>query len=159
MAIGCANAQSPYTENTFVLDEPANQPTATLADVHWLVGSWAGDAFGATFEEVWNPPSADSMVGMVKYLDGDQVSFYELMLIVEEQASLNLKVKHFDADFSAWEEKGEFVNFPLVKLEVDAIHFHGLSFYRKNDDELHAFLVIRGKEGVREEKMVYRRRR
>ena len=53
-------AQSLRTEHTYRLDESETRPTASLADVSWLVGSWSGEAFGSNFEEVWNPASAGS---------------------------------------------------------------------------------------------------
>lgn len=150
-----ALAQSSRTEHTYRLDDPANRPAASLADVSWLVGSWAGEAFGGEFEEVWNPPSAGSMVGMFKVLQGDEVSFYELMLLIKDGDSLNLLVKHFSEDFSAWEDKQEHVTFRLVKIEKDAIHFSGLSFYRINPNEIHAYIVLKSGEKSREEKLVY----
>lgn len=156
---GTAAAQSLRTEHTFKLDDPDQRPAGTLADVSWLTGTWTGEAFGKTFEEVWNPPSAGSMVGMFKLLDGDEVAFYELVLLVEEEGSLSLKVKHFNADFTAWEEKADYVDFRLVKVEDDAVHFSGVSFYRIGDDEIHAYLVLRSGEEIREEKLLYRRRR
>ncbi len=158
IAAGNAAAQSPRTEHTFKLDDPDKRPPATLADVGWLVGSWTGEAFGSTFEEVWNPPSAGSMVGMYKVLNGDEVSFYELLLLVEEEGSLSIKVKHFNPDFSAWEEKADYVNFRFIKKEDDAIHFSGISFYRISDHEIHAYLVMKNEGKIREEKMIYRRR-
>ncbi len=145
-------------EHTFQLD--GNMPAqATLEDVSWLVGSWEGEAFGERFEEVWNPASNGSMVGMFKVLKGeDSVNFYELMLLVEEQGSLSLKVKHFGEDFTAWEEKDDMVTFRLVKLQPDAIHFSGLSFYRLDDNHIDGYIAIRNNKGeVREEKLVYRR--
>jgi hypothetical protein len=153
-----ANAQTQRTEHTFKLDDPDNRPAATLDDVSWLVGSWSGEAFGNTFEEVWNPPSAGSMIGFFKLLSGDEVAFYELLLLVEEQGSLSLKVKHFSADFTAWETKEDYVTFRFVKAEENALHFSGMSFYRVDDDTMHAYLVMRSGEEVREEKLVYRRR-
>jgi hypothetical protein len=155
---GSAWAQSPRTEHTFQLDDPANQPSATLKEVAWLVGDWVGSAFGAQIEEVWNPPSAGSMVGLFKVIRDEQVSFYEIMLLVEEGDSLNLKVKHFNADFSAWEEKTEHVTFPLVAIEQDAIHFSGLSFYRNGPDEFVGYVAMRYGDEVREEVLEYRRR-
>ena len=152
-----AFAQSPRTEHTFKLDDPDVRPPATLEDVSWLVGSWEGEAFGSTFEEVWNPPSAGSMVGFFKVISDDQVSFYELLLLVEEEGSLSLKVKHFNPDFSAWEEKEDYVNFPFVKVEDDALHFAGISFYSLGDNEIHAYLVMRHGDEIREEKIVYHR--
>jgi len=150
-------AQSLRTEHTYRLDESETRPTASLADVSWLVGSWSGEAFGSNFEEVWNPASAGSMVGMWKLLKDDQIVFYELMLLVEEEGSLSIKVKHFSEDFTAWEDKKEFVQFRLVKIAADEIHFAGISFYRINDDEIHAYIVMKHDGEVREEKMTYMR--
>ena len=122
-----------------------------------LVGSWTGTAFGGTIEETWNPPSAGSMVGLFKLMHDDAVSLYEIMLIAEEEGTINLKVKHFNADFSAWEDKEDYTNFRFIKAEVDAIHFSGISFYKVSEDELNAYLVMRNGDEIREEKIVYRR--
>lgn len=158
LAAGNSGAQSAHTEHTLRLDDPDVRPPATLADVSWLAGSWSGEAFGDRFEEVWNPPSAGSMVGMFKLLKDGEVAFYELVLLVEEEGSLSLKVKHFNADFSGWEDKEDYVDFRFVKAGDDAIHFSGISFYRISDDEMHAYLVLHNKEGrTWEEKLVYRR--
>jgi hypothetical protein len=152
-----ALAQTQRTEHTFELDDPDDRPTATLDDVSWLVGSWSGEAFGSRFEESWNPPSAGSMIGFFKLLSEDQVAFYELLLLVEEEDSLSLKVKHFNADFTAWEEKGDYVTFRFIKAEENAVHFSGISFYRIDDNALHAYLVLHSDGNVREEKLVYKR--
>ena len=152
-----ALAQSQRTEHTFKLDDTENRPAATLDDVSWLVGNWSGEAFGSTLEEGWNPPSAGSMIGFFKLMDGDDVAFYELLLLVEEEGSLSLKVKHFNADFTAWEDKADYVTFRYVKSDDNAIHFSGISFYRIDDDTMHAYLVLRSGEDVREEQLVYRR--
>ncbi len=158
LASAAVEAQSPRTEHTFALDDPANAPPATLEDVGWLIGDWVGTAFGAQIEEVWNPPSAGSMVGMFKVIRDEQVSFYEIMLLVEEEGSLSLKVKHFNPDFSAWEEKTEYVTFRLVAIEEDAIHFSGLSFYRTGSDEFVGYIAMRYGDEVREERLDYWRR-
>lgn len=155
---GSVLAQSPRTEHTFKLDDPDVRPPGTLEDVAWLAGSWEGEAFGMSFEEVWNPPSAGSMVGLFKVLNGDDVAFYEILLLVEEEGSLSLKVKHFNADFTAWEDKEDYVTFKFIKAEEDAIHFSGISFYRLSDDEMHGYIVMKTGDDIREEKLVYRRR-
>ncbi len=150
-------AQSQRTEHTFKLDDPESRPAATLDDVSWLVGNWSGEAFGSTFEEGWNPPSAGSMIGFFKLMDGDDVVFYELLLLVEEEGSLSLKVKHFNADFTAWEEKADYVTFRYIKSDDVAIHFSGISFYRIDENTMDGYIVFRNGEEVREEKLVYRR--
>jgi hypothetical protein len=158
LAAGETAAQSQYLEHTYKLDDPANSPPATLADVEWLAGSWVGEAFGGNVEEAWNPPSAGSMVGMFKVMKDGKVSLYELELIVEENDSLNFKVKHFGPDFHAWEEKEDYVSFPLVKIEENAIHFSGISFYRIDENRIEVYLVFKTADSIREEKLVYRRR-
>ena len=122
-----AFAIEPRTEHTYRLSEGESAPTASLDDLSWLVGSWSGTAFGNTFEEVWNPPSAGSMVGMFKVINNDAVEFYELMTLSHVDGRLTLKVKHFTADFVAWEDKPDFTKFPLVALDKDAVHFSGSS--------------------------------
>ena len=151
-------AQSRLTDHTVQLDEKEERPPATLTDVGWMVGSWTGEAFGGEFEEVWNAPSANSMVGMFKLMDDNEVEFYELMLIVEEEDSLSLKVKHFTADFSAWEDRDEYVTFRLAEVTENEIHFSGLSFYRRDNDTVDAFIAMRDDGGdVREEKLIFNR--
>lgn len=152
-----ALAQSQQTEHTFKLDDTENRPAATLDDVSWMVGNWSGEAFGNTFEQGWNPPSAGSMIGFFKLMDGDDVVFYELLLLVEEEGSLSLKVKHFNADFTAWEDKADYVDFRFVKSEENAVHFSGISFYRIDDATMHGYIVFRNGDDVREEQLVYRR--
>lgn len=153
---GVGAAEQP-TPHTYALAPGESPPPVTLDAAGMLVGRWEGEAFGGRFEETWNAPTADSMVGMFKLYDGDGVDFYELMLITVDDGVLTLKVRHFNRDFSAWEDKTSFVSFPLVGVEEDALHFAGLSFYRQGADELHAYLVMHKGEALREEKLVYRR--
>lgn len=92
------------------------------------------------------------MVGMFKLFDSEKgVNFYELMLIKEVGKSLELWVKHFSADFKAWEEKSDFVKFKLVKIEEQAVHFSGLSFYQQSKDQINGFIVMKHKDGSRTE--------
>ena len=151
------NAAEKRTEHTWTVADGEERPAATLEDAKWLVGSWTGTAFGQKFEEVWNPPSAGSMVGMFKLYDGEEVSFYEILLLTVENGTLSLKVKHFNADFSAWEDKTEHVNFRLAKIEDDALHFSGISFYRRDDDHIDGYIVMRNGDEVTEHKLVYAR--
>jgi hypothetical protein len=152
-----ALAVEPRSEHTYTLSEGEPRPRASLADAAFLVGSWEGTAFGQTFEEVWNPPSAGSMVGLFKLMDGDQVVLYEIMLLKVEEGSLSLKVKHFSPDFTAWEKKDEYVNFRLVDFKENALHFQGISFYRRDDKHMDAWLLMREGEELKEEKLSYRR--
>jgi len=149
---GVVFAQDKLTEHTYQLGEGVEPAVGKLEDVSWLVGSWHGTAFGSQFEEVWNPASAGSMVGMWKLFDQEKgVNFYELLLLKQEGNSLVLLVKHFSADFIAWEEKADFVTFKLVKVEDKAVHFSGLSFYQNGAEKIDGYIVMKHKDGSRTE--------
>ena len=152
-----ASAAEPRTEHTFSLRDGEERPAATLADARFLVGSWAGTAFGEKMEESWSAPTGGSMVGTFKLFDGDEPAMYELMLLTVEDGTLSLKVKHFNADFTAWEDKPDYVNFKLVKLSANELHFGGISFYKRDDDHLDGYIVMRNKDGVTEQHLAYKR--
>ena len=132
--------------------------TPTVDDLAWLAGSWSGEAFGGTFEETWNPPSGGTMVGMFKLLRDGRPEMYELMRIAEVDGQVVLEVKHFSADFTAWEEKDEAVRFPLLEAHDGHAAFDGLVFERQDDGSIVARLAMRdGDTGeVRDETLVFR---
>jgi hypothetical protein len=140
-------------------DQPS--PPATLSVMAWLAGSWQGEGLGGVSEEIWSEPRGGVMMGMFRSLKQDQPVFYEFLMFVEEKGTVVLKLKHFNPDFSGWEEKGAFVTFRLAKVEERAVHFDGLSFIREGDDSLRIYLLLRdSKTGlVREEEFRMRRAR
>ncbi len=145
------------TEHTFSLAEGASPPATTAVDAAWLVGRWEGVAFGQRFEQYWSEPSVGSMLGTFKLIGDEGVQFYELLEIAVSEGRLGLKVKHFSSDFIAWEDKPDYVHFKLVAVEPDALHFSGISFYRRGPDNIEAYLVMREGDALREEKLVYSR--
>lgn len=149
---GAITAHEKLTTHTYKLASGTAPGIATLNDVSWLVGSWKGNAFGSQFEEVWNPASEGSMVGMFKLFDANEgVQFYELLLLKQQGDSLVLLVKHFGPDFSAWEEKDDFITFKLVKIDDDAVHFSGLSFFKNGEDKIDGYIVMNHKDGSKTE--------
>jgi hypothetical protein len=145
------------TEHIYRLADGEPHPDASLDDASWLIGSWTGTAFGKRFEEVWNPPSAGSMVGMFKLFGDDGVSMYELMVMTVEDGTLSLKIRHFNPDFTAWEDKTEDVTLRLVKKDDDALHFGMVSFYRRNNNRIDAYILFRDGDEVFERPLVYER--
>ena len=155
-----STAQSALTEHTIQLDDPANQPSASLEEVAWLSGHWRGEGLGGTIEEVWSPPQGDSMVGAFKLMKAGTVSMYELCAIVEEHDRIAMWVKHFNPDFTGWEEKSDKVVFPLIRIEPGALYFEGLTFKQLDDDTIDVYLAFGGQGGeIREAKLEYTRYR
>ncbi|MGD8415223.1 MAG: DUF6265 family protein [Candidatus Latescibacterota bacterium] len=149
--------QSTQTTHILTLDAGAPRPTASIEDVAWLAGQWAGEGLGGSIEETWNAPSGGTMLGSFKLLHGDEPSIYELELLTEVEGTLQWRVKHFDSSFHAWEDKEEFVVFPLVKIERDAAYFDGLTVRRDSGDQLTIFLAMQSDGGLREEQITLRR--
>jgi len=74
-----------------------------------------------------------------------------------EEGTLSLKVRHFDADFTAWEEKTDTVIFKLVAYDEGELHFGGLSFYQRGDDRIDGYIVMRHGDEVSEQRLIYER--
>ena len=143
-------AQSKLTENTLRLDDPANMPTASIDDLAWLTGRWLGEGFGGILEENWNPPLGGTMVATFRLVSESKPGFYEICLIVPEGNSLVYKVKHFNPDFTGWEEKSEYERFLLVKLEPNAAYFDGFTM-KLDGNTCHLFLAMKQKDGSYQE--------
>ena len=149
-------AQSALTENTLALDESAPRPQGSIDSLAWLAGSWRGQGLGGEVEEIWSRPSAGSMMGGFKLSQKGEPTFYEMILLLEDDSGLTLKLKHFNPDFSGWEEKDDFVTFPLVKLGKQEAYFRGLT-YKRVGDQLHVFLALRREDGLHEMPFVFDR--
>ena len=155
--ISPVSAQSRNTEHTLKLDDPANRPAATIDQLAWLTGTWEGEAFGGRFEEHWSAPSVGTMAGTWKLIQDDAVSFYEFAVFVEEEGSLALKLKHFRADMTGWEEKEDYVTFRLVEITDEGAFFSGLSYRRQGPDRVLVHLALRRQGELVEEEMTFRR--
>ena len=61
---------------------------------------------------------------------------------------------HSDEEAAMWLRD---VNFRLVAVEDDALHFTGLSFYRINEDLLHVYIALNSNGETTEHKLIYNR--
>ena len=155
---GQVAARTQQGPQTLKLSDQAAMPEASIEDAAWIAGHWRGEMFGGVGEEIWSEPCGGTMMGVYKHVVGDAVTFYELMIIVEESNSLILKLKHFNADLTAWEEKEEMVDFPLAKITPTEIFFDGLTFRKIEDDTMECFLrTQRNGQEVMEIDWVFRR--
>ena len=156
-----AAAQAPdaarQTPNTLQAPAEGAGPKATLADAAWLIGAWSGTGLGGVSEETWSAPAAGAMMGMYRLIVNGRVTFYEFMNLAEEKGTLTLRLKHFNADMTAWEEKDRFVTFRLARVTPSELAFGGLTFRKVGDNTLNIFLALRDATGVREEAFVLTR--
>lgn len=138
-------------QETRVGEDGFESPPATLADMGWLVGQWQGTGIGgATATESWLPPTGTTMVGtFIQQTDEGAIRFTEHMYLMEEQGSLVLRLKHFNADLTGWEDKDGVVTFRLLALEPCAAYFHALTLRCTNPDvpDEGLFVAVRMRSG------------
>ncbi|MEO1136468.1 MAG: DUF6265 family protein [Pseudomonadota bacterium] len=122
-------------------------PAASIEDVAWLAGHWRGEGLGGQSEEIMAPPLGRQMTGMFRQTNSDgALMFYEFYHIAEQDGSLILRIKHFNPDFTGWEEKDESVEFVLVAIEGETVYFDGLTFSVEDGRVLNAAVLLNGNE-------------
>ena len=128
-ALGALAATPVAAQETRDAPEDHVSPPATLAQMDWLVGHWRGEGIaGAPAHESWLPPTGNTMVGtFVQQADGDTIRFTEHMYLMEEGGTLVLRLKHFNADLTGWEEKDGMLTFRLIAIEPCAAYFRSLT--------------------------------
>ena len=98
-----ALGQQKNTEHTYRLDDPSQRLPSKQCQMnkcHGYLDLGLALLLVNSLKKSGTLPSAGSMVGMFKLFSEEQgVNFYEIMLIVEQENSLSLLVKHFTADF------------------------------------------------------------
>ncbi|MBX7482317.1 DUF6265 family protein [Qipengyuania qiaonensis] len=147
-------------QETRTVPEDHTPPPATLDQMHWLAGQWAGEGIGGQpAYESWLPPTGGTMIGtFVQLADADTVRFTEHMYLMEEGGSLVLRLKHFNADLTGWEEKDDMLTFDLIALEDCAAYFRALTLRCDGEEGLLA-AVRMTREGKPAGELVFRFKR
>ncbi len=148
----------PNSEHTFKLAPEASSPPARIEQLAWMAGYWTGTGLGGETEEMWTPPVGDRMHGIFTLRRDSELVFSEMMMFVEKDDTLVLRLKHFDADFVGWEDKHGTVDFPLVGIGEREVFFGGLTLRLEGEDQLQIYLVL-ARDGERSEISFAMRRR
>lgn len=125
---------------------PGAASDADIEEFAWLAGHWRGEGFGGVIEEIWSEPLGGTMMGMFRLVKDDEVEFYELIVIGEDEEGISMKVKHFSRDFVAWEDKKGAIRFDLESVEFDEAQFSGLQI-KRDGDSLEIRLRMSSKDG------------
>ncbi|MCA0903524.1 DUF6265 family protein [Qipengyuania aquimaris] len=134
-----------------VRDTPEDHPPppASLEQMGWLVGQWSGTGIGgAPAHESWLLPTGNTMVGtFIQMKDETEIMFTEHIYLMEEEGSLVMRLKHFNADLTAWEDKEGMVTFKLIALEDCAAYFRALTLRCDGDNGLVAAVRMKSAGG------------
>jgi hypothetical protein len=141
--------------------QPSAKPPAkaTLNDIAWIAGHWTGTGMGGVSEEMWMPPAGGVMLGSFRQLQDGKVVFYELLTFAEREGTVVLRLKHFNADLTGWEEKAQVLEFPLVEMTPTQAVFNAMTFTREGKDAFRVNLRLRDRQtgDLKEEVFQYRR--
>lgn len=116
------------------LEKDQDPGKGSISELTWLQGFWTGTGFGGECEEVWMPAVDGNMIGTFRFWSDGKLVFSEFMNIVQDGETFSLKLKHFNADLSPWEEKEEWTTFRLVEVGENTVYFHGLTMKREGDE-------------------------
>ena len=123
--------------------QQAAPAAASIDDASWLAGRWVGTGLGGEIEEVWSPPQGGQMIGHFALRREGRPVFYELLMIdVAEAGGIRMRVKHFNPDFTAWEDRDGWHTFDPHEAAPRSIRMNGL-WLRLDGEELVIAITLR----------------
>lgn len=130
---------------------------ATIEDAAWLAGRWTGTGLGGQMEEVWSPPAGGQMVGHFRLVQDGKPAFYEFILLDVVDGGLRMRLKHFNPDHTAWEDKDAWTTFSPVSVSPEKLVFSALTIERMGPDALKMTLRMRREDKTVEEVLLFQR--
>ena len=90
---------------------------ATVQQLAWISGAWAGKGLGGTVEEHWTKPGGDSLVGAFRLIGADdKMKVCELLMIEQRGKQVVYSFRHFGPGNKPWEELDKPLVFDLIRL-------------------------------------------
>lgn len=129
----------------------------TIGDAAWLAGRWVGEGFGGQMEEAWAPPVGGQMIGHFRYWREGQPQFYEFMVMDVVDGGVRMRLKHFNPDYTTWEDRETWTTFEPVSVSAEALVFDGLTIRRESEDRIVMTIRIRRGDAVTEETLRFQR--
>lgn len=88
---------------------------ATVDDLAWMAGRWAGTMGEDSLEEHWSVPAGGTMMGMFRWMKkGGAISVFEFLTIESSPQGPVYYMRHFNSGLIAWEEKDAPLRCPLT---------------------------------------------
>ena len=122
--------------------------SVTIDDAAWLSGRWVGEGFGGQIMV------GGQMIGHFRYWRDGQPQFYEFMVMDVVEGGVRMRLKHFNPDYTTWEDRETWTTFEPVSPE--ALVFHGLAIQREGEDRIVTTSIRRG-ERANDEILQFRR--
>lgn len=96
-------------------------PPATIEQLSWMTGNWAGNLGPNQLEENWIAAEGSSLMAAVRMTGADATSMFEMITIEEVDGSLVLHIQQWDPGFVPRTEAAQ-------KMELEEITANSVKF-------------------------------
>lgn len=100
-------------------------PPATIGDLAWMTGNWAGDLGPNQLEENWIMGEGGSIAAMVRMTGNGATSMFEMITIEEVDGSLMLHIQQWDPGMVPRTEGAQ--EMELVEIGENSVKFEATS--------------------------------
>lgn len=100
-------------------------PPATVADLAWMTGNWAGALGPNQLEENWISGEGASLAAMVRMTGNGSTSMFEMITIEEVEGSLVLHIQQFNPGFEPRTPAAQ--KMELSAIDDNSVHFTAVS--------------------------------
>lgn len=101
------------------------QPSATVDQLDWMTGNWAGMLGPNQLEENWIATEGGSIAAMVRMTGNGGTSMFEMITIEESEGSLVLHIQQWDAGFEPRTETAQ--EMILEEITDNSVKFRAVS--------------------------------
>ncbi len=98
---------------------------ASVADLAWMTGTWAGPAGPGVLEENWTTPKASSIQALVRMTGDGKTSMVELIVIEEEEGTLHLRLQQWNPGFKPRTQGPQVMK--LVEMGENTVAFEAVA--------------------------------
>lgn len=124
-------------------------PKDPLIGIHidklsWLSGFWPGEGAIGYVEEQWSKPHNGEMLAWFRWYRGETPYIYEIIRLKDEDGHIIMRIRHFDSQFHAKEEKDSAFTAILTGLTAQEATFvsqqdpeRGYIIYRREEEKLY----------------------
>lgn len=100
-------------------------PAATIADVAWMTGNWAGALGPNQLEENWIGNEGGSLAAMVRMTGNGATSMFEMITIEEVEGSLVLHIQQWNPGMVPRTPSAQ--KMELSSVTANSVHFVAVS--------------------------------
>ena len=100
-------------------------PPATVEQLDWMTGNWAGQLGPNQLEENWIATEGGSIAAMVRMTGADATSMFEMITIEEVDGSLVLNIQQWDPGFQPRSDGPQTME--LEEISANSVKFRAVS--------------------------------